>query len=51
MMQVLNPVLCDNLEWWDGVCDGRKVQEGGDIYVGLYWCMVETHNIVKHYLH
>ena len=27
----LNPVLCDNLEGWDGVGDGREVQEGGDM--------------------
>ena len=26
-----NPVLCDNLEGWDGVRGGRKAQEGGDI--------------------
>ena len=25
------PVLCDNLEGWDGVRGGRKFQEGGDI--------------------
>ena len=25
-----NPVLCDNLEGWDGVRGGRKAQEGGD---------------------
>ena len=25
-----NPVLCDNLEGWDGVGDGREIQEGGD---------------------
>ena len=24
-----NPVLCDNLEGWDGVGGGREVQEGG----------------------
>ena len=23
-----NPVFCDNLEGWDGVGDGREVQEG-----------------------
>ena len=23
--------LCDNLDGWDGVGDGREVQEGGDI--------------------
>ena len=26
-----DPVLCDNLEGWDGVGGGREVQEGGDI--------------------
>ena len=26
-----NPVLCDNLEGWNGVGGGSKVQEGGDI--------------------
>ena len=31
----LNPVLCDNLEGWDGVGDGSEVQEGGD-YVYLW---------------
>ena len=25
------PVVCDNLEQWDGVWGGRDVQEGGDI--------------------
>ena len=24
-------MLCDNLEGWDGVGGGRKIQEGGDI--------------------
>ena len=26
-----NPVLCDNLEGWNGVGGRSKVQEGGDI--------------------
>ena len=26
-----NLVLCDNLEGWNGVGDGREVQEGEDI--------------------
>ena len=26
-----NPLLCDNLDGWDGVGDGREVPEGGDI--------------------
>ena len=30
-----NPVLCDNLEAWDGVGHGRKVQEGGDIHIPM----------------
>ena len=29
----LNPVLCDNLEGWDAVGDGRWVQKGGDIFI------------------
>ena len=28
-----DPVLCDNLEGWDGVGGGREAQEGGDIYM------------------
>ena len=28
-LRELNPVLCDNLEGWEGVGDGRRVQEGG----------------------
>ena len=27
----LNPVLCDNLEEWEWVRDGREAQEGEDI--------------------
>ena len=27
----VNPVLCDNLEGWDAVGDGRESQEGGDV--------------------
>ena len=30
-----NPVFCDNLEGWDGVGEGKGVQEGGDICVYL----------------
>ena len=29
----LNPVLCDNLEGWDGVGGGREAQKGGDICI------------------
>ena len=31
MTQGVHPVLCDNLEGWDGVGDGREVQERGAI--------------------
>ena len=40
-----NPVLCDNLEGWDGMGGRREVQEGGDICIpmaGSCWCMAET---------
>ena len=39
-----NPVLCDNLEGWDGV-GGREAQEGGDgqyLRADLCWCVAET---------
>ena len=26
------PVLCDNLEGWDGLGGGREIQERGNIY-------------------
>ena len=28
-------MLCDNLDGWDGVGDGREVQEGGDIFISM----------------
>ena len=28
-------MLCDNLEGWDGVGDGREVQEGGGMCIWL----------------
>ena len=28
-------VLCDNLEGWDGVGDGREVPKGGDICIPI----------------
>ena len=27
--------LCINLEWWDGVGDGRDVQKGGNICIHM----------------
>ena len=38
-------MLCDNLEAWDGVGDGREVQERGDICVPMTGR--KQHNIVK----
>ena len=41
----LHPVLCDNLEGWDGVGDGREAQEGGDMCIPVAdscWYMTET---------
>ena len=29
----LNPVLCNNLEGWDGMGDGRGTPEGRDICI------------------
>ena len=31
----LNPVLCDNLEGWDGMEAEREVQELGDIHIPM----------------
>ena len=39
-----NSVLCDNLELWDGVGDGREVQDRGDIYIYIYiYIYTHTH--------
>ena len=35
-------MLCDYLEGWDGVGDGREVQEGGDTYVDLWLIHVDV---------
>ena len=35
MMQETQTVLFDKLESWDGVGDGKKFQEGGDIYIHM----------------
>ena len=40
-----NPVLCDNLEGWDGVGGRREAQQGGDIcklMADSHCCMGET---------
>ena len=37
-----NPVLCDNLDRWDGVGGGRQVQEGGGIYIYIYLLMIHV---------
>ena len=31
----LNPVLCDNLEGWDGLGGGREFQKGEDKHIGM----------------
>ena len=31
----LKLMFCDNQEGWDGVGDGRKVPEGGDIRIPM----------------
>ena len=38
-------MLCDSLEEWDGVEDGKDVQEGRDVCIpmaDLSLCMAET---------
>ena len=42
LTQWAQPVLCDNLDGWDGVGSGREVQEGGYkyIYLGLIHAVV-----------
>ena len=41
------PVVCDNLEQWDGVGGGRDVQEGGDKCISnSYWSMEEANTIL-----
>ena len=42
-------MLCDNLEGWDGVQDGREIQGGGGICIPVTdscWCMTETNTIL-----
>ena len=37
------------VEGWNGVGDGREVQEGGDICIPMAdpcWCMAETNTIL-----
>ena len=41
--------LCDNLERWDAVGDGREVQKGGDICIPLtdsWSCMTESNTML-----
>ena len=49
-LRELKPGLCYNLEGWDGVGGGGKVQEGGDMYTyGWFMWMFggNQHNSVK----
>ena len=44
----LNPLLCLNLEGWDGVGGGREVQEGRDMCIFMadsHCCMPETNTL------
>ena len=44
-----NQGLCDNLEEWVGMGDGKEVQEGGDICISVAdscWCMEETNTLL-----
>ena len=47
--QGAQPSALWQLEGCDEVWDGRRVQEGGDIYIPVvdsYWCMAETNAIL-----
>ena len=35
-------MFCDNLEGWNGLGVGKKVQEGGDIYIYLWLIHVDV---------
>ena len=42
-------VLCDNLEEWDGVEEGREFHGGGDICILMadsHFCMAEVNTIL-----
>ena len=42
-------MLCDNLQGWDGVGNGREVEEGGDISIPVAdscRCVAETSTIL-----
>ena len=48
-LRELKPVLCKNLEGWDGEAGGRDVEVGGDMakpMVNSCWCLVETSAIL-----
>ena len=48
-LRKLKQGLCINLEGWDGVGDGREVQEGGDICISMtdsYWGLTENNKIL-----
>ena len=43
-------MLCDSLEWWDGVGGGREFQEGRNtciLMVDSCCCMAETNTTLK----
>ena len=42
-------MLCGNLEGWDGVGEGKEVQEGGNMCILMAdscWCTAETNTTV-----
>ena len=42
-------MLCDNLEVWDGVGNGRVVQGGGDIRIHVAdscYCIAEANTVL-----
>ena len=50
MTQGGNPVLCDNLEGWDGVGGGKEAQEGRDICIHITHslCFVVYQKLTQH---
>ena len=50
LLRELKPGLCNNLEGWERVEDGRKVNKGGDRSIPTAdwsWCMAEVNTIMQ----
>ena len=41
-LRKLKQGLCIKLEGWSGEGDGREVQKGGDIWEGIYLCLIHV---------